>query len=61
MHFNILNDLYKFRKRIFIIQLENLHLKSDKVLKELCKIVKIILDIFSFIEIFQPYDTSISS
>ena len=39
--FNILNDLHKFRKKIFIVQLENLHLKSNKVLKELCKKLKI--------------------
>ena len=41
MHFNILNDLHKFRKKIFIVQLENLHLKSNKVLRELCKKLKI--------------------
>jgi len=41
MHVNILNDLYKYRKKISIVQLENLHLKSNKVLKDLCKLLKI--------------------
>ena len=41
MHFNIFNQLYKFRKKIFVVQLENLHLKSSQVLKNLCKLLKI--------------------
>jgi len=41
MHVNIWNDLYEFRKKLSIIQLENLHLKSNKVLKDLCKLLKI--------------------
>ena len=41
MHINMMNVLYKFRKKVSIIQLENLHLKSNKVLKNLCKLLKI--------------------
>ena len=41
MHFNIFNDLYKFRQKIFVVQLENLHLKNHQVLKDLCKLLKI--------------------
>ncbi len=41
MHVNIWNDLYEFRKKLSVVQLENLHLKSNKVLKELCKLLKI--------------------
>ena len=41
MHVNIFNELHEFRKKIFVIQLENLHLKSNKVLKELCQLLKI--------------------
>ena len=41
MHMNMMNVLYKFRKKVSIIQLENLHLKSNKVLKNLCKLLKI--------------------
>ena len=40
-HSNIFNDLYEFRKKIFVVQLENLHLKSNQVLKDLCKLLKI--------------------
>ena len=41
MHCNIFNDLYKFRKKILVVQLENLHTKSNKVLKDLCRLIKI--------------------
>ena len=41
MHFNIFNDLYKFRQKIFVVQLENLHLKNHQVLRDLCKLLKI--------------------
>jgi len=41
IHINMMNSLHKFRKKVSIIQLENLHLKSNKVLKSLCKLLKI--------------------
>ena len=41
MHVNIWNDLYEFRKKLFVVKLENLHLKSNKVLKGLCQLLKI--------------------
>jgi len=41
VHIDIFNYLHKFRKKVFVVQLENLHLKSNKVLKDLCKLLKI--------------------
>jgi hypothetical protein len=41
MHVNIFNELYKFRKKLFIVQLENLHLEKTKVIKGLCKLLRI--------------------
>ena len=40
-HIDTFNYLHKFRKKVFVVQLENLHLKSNKVLKDLCKLLKI--------------------
>lgn len=36
-----IDEMLKLNKKIYIIQLENLHQKSDKVLKKFCKIYKI--------------------
>ena len=33
--------MYKFRQKIFVVQLEILHLKNHQVLKDLCKLLKI--------------------
>ena len=41
MHINTINVLHQFRKKVSIVQLENLHLKSSRVLKKLCKLLKI--------------------
>ena len=41
IHIDMMNVLHKFRKKVYIIQLENLHLKSNKVLKGLCKLLRI--------------------
>jgi len=40
-HINAFNYYHTFRKKISIVQLEHLHLKSNKVLKNLCKLIKI--------------------
>ena len=40
-HINTFNHYHTFRKKISIVQLEHLHLKSDKVLKNLCKLMQI--------------------
>jgi hypothetical protein len=37
-HFKTLKELKKYKKKIFIIQLENLHKKNKIVMKEFCKI-----------------------
>jgi hypothetical protein len=41
LHFNIFNNLKKYKNKIRVVKLENIHTKSEKTLKKICKFIGI--------------------